>query len=36
MQVAMAIKFRDVWLEGFHEEDRGHKKIAGTIATALY
>jgi len=36
MQVAMAIEFRDVWLEGFYEEDQSHKKIPSTIATALY
>ncbi|HKM26024.1 MAG TPA: type II toxin-antitoxin system RelE/ParE family toxin [Thiopseudomonas sp.] len=36
MQVAMAIEFRDVWLEGFYEEDQSHKKIPSTIATVLY
>ena len=36
MQVAMAIEFRDVWLEGFYEEERSHKKIPSTITTALY
>lgn len=36
MQVAMAIEFRDVWLESFYEEDRSHKKIPSTLAPALY
>lgn len=36
MQVAMAIEFRDVWLESFYEEDRSHKRIPSRIAAALY
>lgn len=31
MQVAMAIEFRDVWLESFYEEDRSHKKYPARL-----
>jgi toxin HigB-1 len=32
----MAVEFRDVWLEVFYEEDKGHKKIPSTIEGALF
>lgn len=30
------MEFRDSWLEAFYENDRHHKKIPGTIRTALF
>lgn len=27
----MAIQFREMWLEGFYEEDQGHKKYPALL-----
>lgn len=32
----MAIEFRDGWLEAFYEKDQSHRKIPGTITSALF
>lgn len=32
----MAVEFRDIWLEAFYEDDKGHKKIPDAIKGALF
>lgn len=33
---AMAVEFRDVWLESFYEQDVGHRKIPAALSSSLY
>ena len=33
---AMAVEFRDHWLEAFYENDTGHRKIPASLKEALF